>query len=116
MGSGMNYGIVDVVTLVNELHGLQQRCVNQHRPWWHEASLSEAFQSYQTKRLEKTDGECKQTGRNTAMATWMNFGLRLLDKYILPSWLFQRFLESRIAANAREAKPPIFCSKSGLDS
>ena len=47
-----------------------------------------------------SDG-CQQASGATAVATWTNVGLRILDQYIIPNALVQKWFGSRIASNAK---------------
>lgn len=111
-GSGLNYGMMDVVALINELHALLSH--HDHgrgdssQPWCSPAALAKAFRAYQQKRMAEVTAGCQQAGGATAMATWSNVGLRLLDQYILPMSFVQSFIGSRITSRARSAKPLAF--------
>ena len=107
-GSGLNYGIIDVVVLMNELHTLSQQHRTDPKPWWHQLPLSTAFQMYQQKRLEDVTDGCQQASGATAMATWANLGLKLVDQYLIPNSIIQRLLGFRIASQARKTKPLAF--------
>ena len=107
-GSGLNYGIIDVVLLMNRLHDLTKRHDDDPQPWWHRSSLSEAFETYQQKRLTDVTAGCQQASGATAVATWTNMGLRLLDQYLLPNSMVQWLIGSRIASKARAIKPFAF--------
>lgn len=107
-GSGLNYGIIDVVCLINEIHDLSKRHCEDSQPWWHQSSLSSAFETYQQKRLNEVTAGCQQASGATAMATWTNVVLRLLDQYVLPNSMVQRLIGSQIASKAKATKPLAF--------
>ncbi|KAH0426227.1 FAD binding domain-containing protein [Colletotrichum camelliae] len=93
-GSGVNFGMIDSVVLVNHLHTLSKA----HREGdnaWDTTSLS------QQERYEDVKAGCQQSSGATAMATWANVGLMLLDQYLLPTRLVQWLLGMRIAIQAR---------------
>ncbi|KAH9238203.1 hypothetical protein K456DRAFT_1826936 [Colletotrichum gloeosporioides 23] len=99
-GSGVNFGMIDTVVLVNHLHALSKA----HREGgsaWDTRSLSQAFAMYQQERYEDVKAGCQQSSGTTAMATWANVGLMLLDQYLLPTRFMQWFLGIRIAMQAR---------------
>ena len=104
-GSGLNYGIIDVVFLMNEIHDLSKRHCADSQPWWHQSSLSRAFKTYQQKRLNEVIAGCKQASGATAMATWTNVVLRLLDQYLLPNSVVQWLIGTRIASTVKATKP-----------
>jgi 2-polyprenyl-6-methoxyphenol hydroxylase-like FAD-dependent oxidoreductase len=104
-GSGLNYGIIDAVFLMNELHALSRTDADDDQPPWQQSALSGAFQTYQEKRQEDVTAGCKQASGATAVATWTNVGLKLLDQYVLPNSMVQWLIGCSIASKARAAKP-----------
>ncbi|GAM82794.1 hypothetical protein ANO11243_007800 [Dothideomycetidae sp. 11243] len=100
-GSGCNNGIVDVVSLANQLH----RAFASGTPPTSEA-LSAAFTAYQEERFDVVKEDCGLAGNFTAMATWNSFLLKFLDVHVFAYKFVQRFLVDQGVGTT--AKTPVF--------
>jgi 2-polyprenyl-6-methoxyphenol hydroxylase-like FAD-dependent oxidoreductase len=108
-GAGCNNGIVDVISLANEVaRTMDEVGMNPSK-----TQLSEAFGRYQALRYPLVSLECKDSGDATAMAIWSTGTLRFVDRHVLPNTMFQR-ISSRDAAKAN-ADTPSFDYIAGTD-
>ncbi|ETS76616.1 hypothetical protein PFICI_12003 [Pestalotiopsis fici W106-1] len=110
-GSGCNNGIADVVVLVNELHKIISSPTAESAEQRHDqvpstAQLTAAFKAYQEARHENVAAGCQQSGNATAMATWQNTILKIVDKYVMPNQTVQRYFMSKGAITF--SKSPVF--------
>lgn len=79
-GSGCNYGMIDVVVLVNKLRGALQASAPQHPT---SQLLDQVFKSYQAGREKEVKSECFAAGNATATSTWHREELRHADLNII---------------------------------
>ncbi|KAL0934096.1 FAD binding domain-containing protein [Colletotrichum truncatum] len=97
-GSGCNFGIVDVVTLANELNSLPV--------FSSEFDINTAFQRYQEARQEMTAQQCNESGSMTDMATWGSWFAKFMDIWVLYYGFAQSWLEGQDAQ--KTATTPVF--------
>jgi 2-polyprenyl-6-methoxyphenol hydroxylase-like FAD-dependent oxidoreductase len=104
-GSGCNNGIADVVVLVNELHKIISSATAESAEPTVE-QLTTVFKTYQEARHENVAMGCQQSGNATAMATWQNTVLKIVDKYVMPNQMVQKYFMSKGAITF--SKSPVF--------
>ncbi|CAG9946239.1 unnamed protein product [Clonostachys rosea f. rosea IK726] len=108
-GAGFNNGIIDVVALANELCKELQVARTEALDLAAEperAKVVAAFKAYEASRKEPVIEGCKLAGNATAMATWQNWILKFIDRYIFSMHVVQMFLSSQQAS--RTAQAPVF--------
>ncbi|KAL6817684.1 hypothetical protein V8C40DRAFT_281876 [Trichoderma camerunense] len=104
-GAGCNNGIVDVVTLSNELANMFRSIGGVHSiPTT--AQLSAAFKAYQDTRFDAVIAGCVGSGQVTAMATWQGQLVKFVDRYVISNRTIEKCIYSRAAAGI--AKTPVF--------
>ncbi|UKZ57146.1 hypothetical protein TrVGV298_010998 [Trichoderma virens] len=104
-GAGCNNGIVDVVTLSNELADMFRSIGGVHNiPTT--AQLSAAFKAYQATRFDAVIAGCVGSGQVTAMATWQGQLVKFVDRYVISNRTVEKFIYSRAATGM--AKSPVF--------
>lgn len=110
-GAGCNNGIIDVVTLANELHKLSQdfqasSSSTDMTPALRQTLIDQAFQTYQSKRSKTVSISCQTSSVMTALATWKSWTHQFLDRRVFPFQAVQRLASNMGAANV--AKSPVF--------
>lgn len=114
-GAGCNNGIVDVLVLANELYRVVQGtradgC--QGSP--DRAQLANAFNKYQTLRLEAVTSACSGSGQATASATWQTAVHKFIDKHVLASHSVQSFFFSQGAKRMAQVPRMDFIKDAGV--
>ncbi|KKP00391.1 hypothetical protein THAR02_07520 [Trichoderma harzianum] len=103
-GAGCNNGIVDVVTLSNELANMFRSIGGVHSiPTT--AQLSAAFKAYQDTRFDAVIAGCVGSGQVTAMVTWQGQLVKFVDRYVISNRTIEKCIYSRAAAGI--AKTPV---------
>ncbi|CAH0044925.1 unnamed protein product [Clonostachys solani] len=108
-GAGFNNGIIDVVALVNELVKELQAAHAEPLGLAAEsgkAQVMAAFKAYEASRKEPVIEGCRAAGNATALATWPNWILKFIDRYIFSMHVVQKFLSNQQAS--RTARAPAF--------
>ncbi|VUC21599.1 unnamed protein product [Clonostachys rosea] len=88
-GAGCNNGILDIVSLANEIHKAVESAGGSEPS---KALLDSAFRAYQDARFDTVTGGCGRSGRATAMATWQTKTLAFVDRHVLSVHALQKFL------------------------
>ncbi|KAK7221637.1 hypothetical protein V2G26_009640 [Clonostachys chloroleuca] len=91
-GAGCNNGILDIVSLANEIHKAVESAGGSEPS---KALLDSAFKAYQDSRYATVTAGCGRSGQATAMATWQTRTLAFVDRHVLSVHALQRFLASR---------------------
>ncbi len=104
-GAGCNNGIVDVVTLSNELANMFRSIGGVHSMPTTE-QLSDAFNAYQATRFDAVVAGCLGSGQVTAMATWQGQLVKFVDRYVISNRTVEKLIYSRAATGI--AKSPVF--------
>lgn len=93
-GAGCNTGVLDIVTLANELHKVVS---NAEGGALSRQALASAFNAYQESRYAGVVEGCQRAGMVTSMTTWRTWKLWFLDQYVF-SWHFvQRYIAKFVA-------------------
>ncbi|CAG9986558.1 unnamed protein product [Clonostachys byssicola] len=93
-GAGCNTGVLDIVTLANELHKVVS---NAEVGAPSRQEMASAFNAYQKSRYAGVVDGCQRAGMVTSMTTWRTWKLWFLDQYVF-SWHFvQRYLAKFVA-------------------
>lgn len=113
-GAGCNNGMLDIVSLVNELHvacktsgsgSPQRKTVPTH------AEVQQAFTAYQTSRQSTVASECARASQATSTATWQTKVHELVDRHVMSNHMVQRVM---IRSGAKGmARTPAFCFTTG---
>ncbi|KAH7305958.1 hypothetical protein B0I35DRAFT_483705 [Stachybotrys elegans] len=108
-GAGCNTGIVDIVSLANELVAAITNARNSAddldaSPT--QAALAEAFDNYQHARYDNVVDGCNISSRATALSTWGSGILKLVDRYVMSIPAVQRKIMAAGAGSV--AKMPVF--------
>ncbi|KAF4983206.1 hypothetical protein FDECE_17355 [Fusarium decemcellulare] len=88
-GAGCNNGIIDVVSLANELHKAVASSKNGVPP---PHKIEAAFKAYQATRYEVAKETCEQASQVTEAATWGSTMHKIVDRYVLTSNLVQKYV------------------------
>uniref|UniRef100_A0A8H7NLR1 FAD-binding domain-containing protein n=1 Tax=Bionectria ochroleuca TaxID=29856 RepID=A0A8H7NLR1_BIOOC len=91
-GAGCNNGILDIVSLANEIHKAVESAGGAEPS---KALLDSAFKAYQDSRYATVTAGCGRSGQATAMATWQTRTLAFVDRHVLSVHALQKFLASR---------------------
>ncbi|KAF5021104.1 hypothetical protein F66182_6863 [Fusarium sp. NRRL 66182] len=102
-GAGCNNGLIDVVSLVNELYSLRQKTSSPTQ-----VQLAAAFGSYQASRMESVIEACRSAGQATSSATWSSSLAKFIDKYMIGSTAVQNMVFCLGAPKMRQA-PTLMC-------
>lgn len=114
-GAGCNNGIVDVLVLANELYRITQETRTDGRPASPDrAQLAEAFNNYQSLRLEAVTAACSGSGQATASATWQTAVHKFIDKHVLASHSMQSFFFSQGAKRMAQVPRMDFIKDAGV--
>jgi 2-polyprenyl-6-methoxyphenol hydroxylase-like FAD-dependent oxidoreductase len=85
-GAGCNNGIVDVASLVSQLHAAVRTAAAEPST----DELAAAFAAYQATRHAAVEAGLSNASRVTATATWQNGISKFVDRYILARHIIQK--------------------------
>ncbi|KAH7040064.1 uncharacterized protein B0I36DRAFT_309847 [Microdochium trichocladiopsis] len=97
-GNGFNNGAQDIAMLVNLLHGLVSQQNREKSEGVSMAALSKALGEYQAKRRKLGKELFERSALMTRMSTFDSWGLKMLDRYIVPGLKLDRFLFEKMVA------------------
>ena len=98
-GQGCNFGIIDVVVLVNALNKVKEDLAGSDSDSDSDAAtlalekqarVSRALKAYQAARHDAVVKGCAVSGRATLSSTWSGMVMKFLDQYVMPYQFAQR--------------------------
>ncbi|KAK0666506.1 hypothetical protein QBC41DRAFT_230449 [Cercophora samala] len=81
-GQGLNMGLLDVVSLANQLSELVDSANSNKEVVL--GGLEDAFKRYRAERIDSVQGDCKRSGMATRLACWRDWRFRLFDRLVMP--------------------------------